>query len=105
MRGLLAGCKALCHRSVTILRSFKPDAQSPFFATVFDLFSGPRKHKTFQEEMPLEYPDGLYEYAKILTSNNADAEALVLKAYLHAAKTLASGVSRHLNRGFRVLAP
>ena len=51
-----------------------------------ELSSTRRKHKIRQEKMPLQYLDGLYEYARILTCNDTDAEDLVRKSFLRAAK-------------------
>jgi RNA polymerase sigma-70 factor, ECF subfamily len=48
--------------------------------------SSRRKHNILRQEMPLQYLDGLYEYARILTCNDTDAEDLVRKCFLRVAK-------------------
>jgi RNA polymerase sigma-70 factor, ECF subfamily len=53
----------------------------------FERSSSQHQYKKLQQEVLLQYFDGLYEYAKILTCNDADAEALVRKSILLAAKT------------------
>lgn len=87
LRGLLPRCKAFSSRSTTLWRSLRLKAQPAFKRRLFDISSSPHKRKTFQEEMPLQYVDGLYDYAKVLTSDDTEAEDLVLETYLHAAKT------------------